>query len=111
MEKIEAYRDAIKERLGQVCIDRKADGTCSLPEDNFCAIDRHLPEIIQAVKAVKSDRIEEYSRSIAATVCSLCKEGETGHCDFREVWKCCLENYVYIVVEAIEEVDSRLRTP
>ena len=108
MDNLESYREATKERLGQICVDRKSDGTCSLPDDRFCGIDRHLPEIIKAVKAVESNRIEDYSRSIGATVCSQCNEDEEGQCEFREHWECCLENYVYMIVEVIEEVDSRL---
>lgn len=107
---MEAYREAIKERVCKICADRNEDGSCNLPEGRFCSIDRHLPLIIEAIKSVQSDRVEDYSRSIGETVCKECSEDEKGHCHFRELDECLLENFAYLVVEAIEEVDERRAT-
>jgi len=107
MQKMETYHDALKERVCGICLDRKDDGSCGLPEGRTCALELHLPVIIQAVQSVHSDRIEDYANAIRETVCFQCpNQDETGRCQFRLHMDCALDNFAYLVVNAIEEVDS-----
>ena len=105
MVTMEGYREALKKRVCGICLDRRDDGSCGLPQGRTCALDLHLPLILRAVETVQSDRIDDYARSIRETVCVQCPNQDTaGRCHFRENWDCALDTFVYVVVEAIEEV-------
>ncbi len=108
MRRMEEYCKAIKERVGAACLDRKDDGTCDPPEGRTCALDLHIPLIVGAVRALESDRIDDYARSVVERVCSQCaNQDETGRCHSRDHWECCLDNFLYLVVDAVDEVDRR----
>ena len=108
MERMEAYREALKRRVCHVCLEQKDDGECGLADNRMCALELHLPYIVQAVRSVKSDRITDYAKAIGETVCFNCpNQDEAGRCDFRNNWECALDSFAYPVVEAIEEVDGR----
>lgn len=108
MERMEAYREALKRRVCDVCLEQKDDGECGLADNRMCALDLHLAYIVQAVQSVKSNRIADYAKAIGETVCFNCpNQDEAGHCDFRNNWECALDSFAYLVVEAIEEVDGR----
>ena len=108
MERMEAYREALKRRVCDVCLEQKDNGECGLEDDRLCALDLHLDYIVQAVRSVKSDRIADYAQAISNTACFNCpNQDEAGHCDFRSNWECALDSFAYLVVEAIEEVDAR----
>jgi hypothetical protein len=88
------------------------DGSCGLPDDRTCALDLHLPYIVEAVKAIDSNRIQDYAKSIADTVCFQCpNQDEEGNCNFRINWECALDTLAYLVVEAIDEVDGSNKKP
>ena len=105
MEDLEPYRHALKARVCAICLDRRDDGACGLPESRVCALDLHLPRIVQAVEAVQSRKIDDYAASIRSVVCSDCvNQDEKGYCHFRSNWDCALDTFAYLVVEGIEEV-------
>lgn len=65
-----------------------------------------------AVKAVKSERLDDYAESIREHVCMHCiNQDEHGHCVYRDRIDCCLDNLMLLVVDAIEGVDARHRSP
>ena len=108
MDRTELYRQALKDRVCGICLDRKDDGSCGLPPTRTCAVDLHLEKIIRAVEAVDSSRISDYVSSIQTTVCAQCpNQTEAGYCHFRENFGCALDTFVYMVVEAIESVKQR----
>jgi len=108
MERMEEYLKAIKQHVGRACLDRKDDGTCDPPEGRKCALDLHLPLIVEAIKTVDSEWIADYARTLGDTVCSQCPgQDERARCYIRDHRECCLDNFVYLVVEAIEETDRR----
>ena len=108
MERMEAYREALKRRVCHVCLEQKDDGECGLADNRMCALELHLAYIVQAVQSVKSDRIADYAKAIGETACFNCpNQDEEGRCDFRNNLECALDSFVYLVVEAIEEVDGR----
>ena len=107
MPDLELYREALKQRVCSYCVDRNDDGSCGLEGGRPCAIDLHFPHIVKAVEKVKSDKLDDYARSIAETVCAQCpNEDEGGQCSFRSNFDCALDTLTYLVVEAIEEVDQ-----
>lgn len=108
MERMEEYESLIKKRISVACPDRKDDGTCDPPEGRLCALELNLPEIVKAVRAVKSDKIIDYADSIRDIVCEQCiNRDEHGECIYQDRMQCCLDNFMVIVVDAIEEVDRR----
>ena len=108
MERFEEYQEAIKNRLASACLERADDGTCAPPDGRRCALDLNMLEIIKAVKAVKSDYMGDYAEQIRETVCEQCvNQDEHGHCQFRESIECCLDNFMLLVVDAIDDVDAR----
>ena len=112
MEQLQEYEDLIKERVAAACLDRKDDGTCDPPDGRKCALDFSLPDIVLAVKAVKSDKIADYGESIQKLVCEQCINREEhadppSECYYRDQMQCCLDNFMIIVVDTIEEIDAR----
>jgi hypothetical protein len=107
MERLDAIREALKERVCGVCFDRNDDGTCGLPEGRVCAIEGHLPEIVKAVEAVESVDLSPYVDSIRVQVCPNCSQDDHGSCVFRNSFDCSVDNFLMLVVDAIDEVKSR----
>jgi hypothetical protein len=102
------YRDALRRRVCAVCLDGKDDGSCGLASPGTCALERHLPRIVEAVLDVRSRRDDAYAAAIEARVCSHCEERDRlGLCDLRRAGRCGLAVYLPLIVEAIEEVEMR----
>jgi hypothetical protein len=103
-----AYRDAILSRVCASCLDQRSDGSCGLT-NRTCAIEQHLPRIVEAVLSVQSDRMDEYTDAIKAVVCAECAQQDPqGRCRLRDRGECALDTYLYMVVEAVDEVRARL---
>lgn len=107
MERIELFRQALKERVCGICFDRNDDGTCGLPEGRVCGIEAHLPDIVRAVEAEHSFDLTPYVESIRTKVCPNCSQDESGRCVFRESFDCAVDNFLYVVVDTIEDVRAR----
>lgn len=99
-----AYWDAIRRRVCSVCLDQRDDGSCGLT-GRVCAIDRHLPKVVQAIVAIDSNQMDPYVAAIEAQVCARCSQQDAqGHCSLREQGECALYTYLFLVVDAIQEV-------
>ena len=106
---MEAYRKAILERLASVCVDRTETSECRHDPGLECAVRVHMNKIVSAVQGVHADRIDEYVDSIRELVCSSCQfVNSDGTCDVRRRVDCCLDRYLVLVVEAVEETARRL---
>jgi hypothetical protein len=46
-----AYVEAIHENVCSVCMDQRLDGSCPQRVSLSCALDAHMPEIIDAIEA------------------------------------------------------------
>jgi hypothetical protein len=99
----QAYWDAIRRRVCNVCLDQADDGSCGLTR-RVCALEKHLPALVSALVDVKSDRMDEYVAAIEAQVCSQCPDGTGGECRLRDAGRCALYSYLALVVEAVEDV-------
>lgn len=104
-ERYQVYLDAIRRKVCSICLDQRDDGTCGLTKERICGIEAHLPRVVDAVLSIESDRMDEYVDAIRAQVCGSC-ENQTGdgYCRYRDRRECALDAYLFLVVEAIEEV-------
>jgi hypothetical protein len=91
-----------------VCLDQADDGSCGLT-GRVCALERHLPALVTALVAIRSDRMDEYEAAIREHVCSQCPEQDAcGECRLRDDARCSLYSYLSLVVEAVEDVNGSL---
>jgi hypothetical protein len=107
-EREQGYLQALRSRVCAVCLDARDDGSCGLA-GRTCAIEEHLPAIATAIAATRSRHLEDYVDAIRAEVCSRCRHQDaSGICELRNAADCALESYLYLVVEAIEDVEGPL---
>jgi hypothetical protein len=101
------YREAIRRRVCSVCLDGAEDGSCRLAVDRTCAVDRHLPRLVEAIRDVRAGREVGYAPAVEKRVCRHCpdRDPEEG-CSLRQDGSCALAAYLPLVVEAIEGVDD-----
>jgi hypothetical protein len=103
-----AYREALRRRVCAICLDGKDDGSCGLAASVRCALDQHLPRIVEAVLDVRERRDDAYAAAIEARVCGQCPDRDGfGLCQLRRDGRCALAVYLPLIVEAIEEVETR----
>ena len=100
-----AYGEAIRARVCAVCLDRRDDGSCHLAGGRLCAIEDHLPRLLEAILAVQSDRMDAYVEAVKSQVCGACSGRDPDdYCPFRNSAECALWTYLPLVVDAVEEV-------
>ena len=97
-DRYRVYREAIRRRVCAVCLDGADDGRCGLTGPPACAIDEHLPRLVEAILDVRGQRHDAYAAAVEARVCS--------HCSHRD-GRCTVSVYLPLVVEAVEEVERR----
>jgi hypothetical protein len=64
-DRLEPYIDAIHENVCSVCIDQRLDGSCSQRETHRCALDAHMPEVIEAIEEALGRRLRPDSAAKA----------------------------------------------
>jgi len=100
-----AYWDAIRSRVCSVCLDQANDGTCGLGRRRVCAIETHLPRLVEVLSSIDSPRMDEYVAAIEAEICGHCAQQDAeGACELRDEGQCALYTYLPLLVEAVEEV-------
>jgi hypothetical protein len=100
-----AYAEAIRQRVCAVCLDSADDGSCGFTKDRVCAIERHLPLLVDTLVSVKSGRMDEYVAALESQICGNCREQDAdARCRLRDHRECALAMYLPLVVDAIEEV-------
>jgi len=108
-ERHQAIWAALRERVCSVCLDRRDDGSCGLSGGHTCALEAHLPRILEVVQTVHSPRMDEYVEAIRQRVCGVCEQDAQGGCRARNDGACALDAYLPLVVEAIEEAQRTLK--
>ena len=107
-DRYQAYREAIRRRVCAVCLDGRDDGTCGLPDPTACAIDEHLPRLVDAILDVRTRRDDAYAAAVEARVCAHCSERDgLGLCRLRRDGRCTVSVYLPLIVEAVDEVAKR----
>ena len=100
-ETYKAYWDAIRSRVCSVCLDQANDGTCGLGRRRVCAIEVHLPRLVEVLSSIDSPRMDEYVAAIEAEICGRCPQQDSGgKCELRDEGTCALYTYLPLVVEA-----------
>lgn len=110
-ERYAAFRQAIEEHVCVVCLDRTDTGECSLPHGRTCAIERHLPTVVEVLSNLDSRHLDDYVARIEAEVCARCSDRgpdpDPQHCQPRSRGECALASYLALMVEAVEEARKR----
>jgi hypothetical protein len=110
-DKYRPYRDAIRRRVCAICLDGADDGSCALVSPPTCAIDEHLPRLVEAILDVRRGHDDAYAAAVEARVCSHCSHrDDLGLCGLRRDGRCALSVYLPLVVEAVDEVERRHET-
>ncbi|HEX9190037.1 MAG TPA: hypothetical protein VGB87_23375 [Vicinamibacteria bacterium] len=105
-ERYQAYRDAIRRRVCTICLDGADDGSCALA--SACAIEEHLPRLVDAILDVRRRRDDAYAAAVEARVCATCAHRDAlGLCRLRRDGQCTVSVYLPLVVEAVDEVERR----
>jgi hypothetical protein len=108
-DRYRSYRDAIRRRVCAICLDGADDGRCNLRSVPTCAIDEHLPRLVDAILDVRSRHEEPYAVAVEARVCGHCSHrDEAGLCGLRRDGRCAVSIYLPLVVEAVAEVERKL---
>lgn len=107
-DKYRPYRDAIRRRVCAICLDGKDDGSCGLAGLPACAIEEHLPRLVDAILDVRDRRDDAYASAVEARVCGHCSHRDNlGFCGLRRDGRCTVSVYLPLIVEAVEEVERR----
>lgn len=102
------YRQAIRKKVCEYCIDLAENGRCTLTGDQTCGVELYLDQIVKVVHSVKSSNLQDYVRALRKQVCTSCKNQSTdGTCRLRREADCGLDRYFGLIVEAIEEADAK----
>lgn len=103
-EALQPLEALIRDKICAVCIDRNMDGSCNRLAEGSCTLMQKLPDAVEAILKVSSDRIDPYIQSIRDNVCIHCDlRYPDGECAPRDTDNCMLNSYLPLVVEAIEE--------
>jgi hypothetical protein len=60
--------------------------------------------MVEAIAGIESDQMADYIAVIEAQVCSKCENGPGPVCALRKHGECALDTYLYLVVDAVEDV-------
>jgi hypothetical protein len=101
------YRDAVRRRVCTICLDGNDDGSCALDPASPCALQLHLPRIVDAVHDARARGERARSAAVEALVCGHCPARDgLGGCRLRNDGRCAVAVYLPLVLEAIERADS-----
>jgi hypothetical protein len=104
---MQKYIKAVENNICKMCIDSDDDGNCLLTEEENCAVQSYLPEIVNIVHEINSDNHEIIHKRLKEVVCTNCKaRDEEGNCYLRENANCALDRYFDLIVETIKKVDA-----
>ncbi len=112
MAAAEGLKERICERveaeISPNCMHRMPSGVCRQPEDFPCPIHGNMAGIIDVVRSVSSDRIDPYVTRLREVVCQNCRMlDESGECKLRDNLDCCLDAFIVLIVQIVEEELAR----
>lgn len=104
------YEEAIRKHVCEHCIDFEENGSCRSKDPEGCAIFRYLPQLVQIALELHERKIDPYVEAVRARLCSQCKNSKgSEHCELRDNVDCGLNRYLPLVLDAIEEVNQKIR--
>jgi hypothetical protein len=95
------YLDEIREQVCSRYVERPPDGPPCAPLGKRCGIEIHLPQIIHAIRARRSDLIAPYLENNRQRVCEACAFHHSSICP------CPMDYLAVLLVQAVETVDDR----
>jgi hypothetical protein len=95
------YLEEIRKRVCSRCIERPPGGPPCAPLGKECGVELHLPELIQAIREVRSGLIAPYLDNNRRTICERCANRHSSDCP------CAMDYLAVLLVEAVEAVDER----
>lgn len=103
------YFNALKENICCLCVDSDDRGSCTLREDEHCAIQLFLADIVAVAQKSDTNDTEKFKRALNEKICANCKAAENGEfCYLREDANCALDRYFPKIMETIHKVDVGL---
>ncbi|MCU7494286.1 MAG: hypothetical protein HF314_18465 [Ignavibacteria bacterium] len=104
---MDKYMKAIRQNICSICADSNDFGKCSLTDDEICALEVYLPQIVGIVHSIDSRNIQDYIDALRKEICSEChSQQENGYCYLREDVNCSLDRYFPLIVETIQRADQ-----
>lgn len=105
---MQKYIDAVKESICSICVDSKEDGDCKLSENEVCAVEKHLPDLVKLVNETDIEYYDKYYELLREKICGSCRSGSTGkNCYLRDDANCALDRYFPLIVETIRKVEEK----
>src|SRR5690349_14368314 len=98
---LEEYLDEIRTHVCTRCPERPPGGPPCAPLGKVCGVEMHLPQLIDSIRAVHSDRIAPYLAHNRMEICTRCDFLRSDAC------RCPMDYLTVLVVEAVEAVDER----
>jgi hypothetical protein len=95
------YLDEIRKQVCSKCVERPPGGPPCAPVGKQCGIEMHLPELIEAIRQIKSDSIVPYLENNQQRVCDHCSHLHESMCP------CPMKYLAVLIVPAVETVDLR----
>jgi hypothetical protein len=95
------YLEEIRKRVCSRCIERPPGGPPCAPLGKECGVEMHLPELVRAIREVRSDLIAPYLDNNRRKICEHCANRHSSDCP------CAMDYLAVLLVEAVEAVDER----
>lgn len=95
------YLEEIRNQVCSHCIERPPGGPPCAPLGKNCGIELHLPQLIDSIHAVDSDRVDEYLEHDRKHICEQCRFLHS------EICPCPMDYLKVLLVQAVETVDRR----
>ena len=98
--------EAIRRYVCERCVDYGQDGTCHSHDPEGCGIFRNLPDLLAIARDLHELKVEPYAQAVRERICFKCKNStQSGEkCEIREHTDCNLDNYLPLVIEALESL-------
>lgn len=104
---MDKYLRAIRQNICSICADSNELGRCNLTDDEICALEVYLPQIVEIVHSVDSQNMQDYIDALRKEICSECRTQDTdGYCYLREDVNCSLDRYFPLIIETIQKADK-----
>ena len=91
---LEEYLAEIREHVCSHCVERLPGGPPCKPLGKLCGVEQNLPQLIEAVHAIRSGLIEPYWDSTQRQVCEHCSLQHSRFCP------CPMSYLLVLVVES-----------
>jgi hypothetical protein len=100
-QELAEYLGEIREQVCSRCPERPPGGPPCAPLGKECGVEMHLPQLIDSIHAVQSQRIDAYLALNRMEICTHCAFLHSSLCP------CPMDYLAVLIVEAVEAVDQR----